>query len=62
MRDVRELLERQARWQKERKSLSWPEKIRLAEAIRESVLRLRTGGFKPRADEQKPSRSTRSGS
>jgi hypothetical protein len=39
--DVRELLERQARWQKSRKALSWSEKVRLAEAIRESILRLR---------------------
>lgn len=39
--DVRDLLERQARWQKSRKLLSWPEKVRLAEAIRESILLLR---------------------
>ena len=41
MSDVQELLERQARWQKGRKSLSWPEKLRMAEAIRESVLAFR---------------------
>ena len=40
MPDVRQLLERQAAWQKGRKSLSWPEKIRMVEAIRESVLEL----------------------
>ena len=40
MLDVRQLLERQAAWQKSRKSLTWPEKIRMAEAIRESVLEL----------------------
>lgn len=39
--EVRELLERQARWQKSRRSLSWAEKIRMVEAIRESILRLR---------------------
>ena len=44
MSDVYELLRRQAVWQKERKSLSWPEKIRMVEAIRQSVLQLCRGG------------------
>lgn len=44
MDDVMKLLERQAAWQKGRKSLSWPEKIRIAEAIRESILQLRSTG------------------
>ena len=39
--DVRDLLERQARWQKNRKLLSWSEKVLLAEAIRASILVLR---------------------
>ena len=30
-------LEKQARWQQSRRALSWPEKIRLAEKIRESI-------------------------
>jgi len=47
MIDVRRLLERQAAWQKTRVSLSWPEKIRMAEAIRESVLQLQRSN--PRA-------------
>lgn len=49
MDDVKELLERQALWQKSRKSLPWPEKIRIAEAIRESISQIRdTGpGVKP---------------
>jgi hypothetical protein len=34
-------MKRQAAWQKQRSQLSWPEKIRMAEAIRESVGRLR---------------------
>jgi hypothetical protein len=41
---IQKLLERQAEWQKSRKSLSWPEKIHMAEAIRESVLQLRRSG------------------
>lgn len=44
MRDVEKMLERQARWQKRRAALSWPEKIRMAEAIRESIRLLRKGG------------------
>ncbi len=41
MTDMRELFERQAAWQASRRDLSWPEKVRMAEAIRESVIRLR---------------------
>lgn len=41
MNEIQELLERQARWQKTRQALSWPEKIRMAESVRESVLLLR---------------------
>ena len=41
MSDVKELLERQARWQRTRQALSWPEKVRLAEQVRESVRQLR---------------------
>ena len=37
MTEIEALLERQARWQKARKDLPWPEKIRMAEAIRSSV-------------------------
>ena len=44
MIDSAELLARQARWQHSRGALSWPEKIRLVEAIRESVLRWRAEG------------------
>ena len=51
MHDAKKLLERQAAWQKGRKSLPWPEKIRIAEAIRESISQIRdTGpGVKPEA-------------
>jgi hypothetical protein len=41
MTDLEHMLERQAQWQKSRQSLTWPEKIRMAERIRESVRRLR---------------------
>lgn len=44
MTETERLLERQARWQRERKSLSWSEKIRMAERVRETIERLRPGG------------------
>ncbi len=42
MSEIKRLLERQARWQKSRKTLSWPEKIRMAERVRASAARLRS--------------------
>ena len=41
MSEIQALLERQALWQKTRRALPWPEKIRMAEGIRESALQLR---------------------
>jgi hypothetical protein len=41
MNDIEEMLRRQALWQKSRQSLSWPEKIRQAERLRESLRRWR---------------------
>jgi hypothetical protein len=41
MTDLEHMLERQAQWQKSRQTLTWPEKIRMAERIRESVGQLR---------------------
>ena len=37
MTDMRDLFERQAAWQAGRRHLSWPEKVRIAEAMRESL-------------------------
>jgi len=52
MSDAKLLLERQARWQKARKAMTWPEKVRMAEGVRESVQQLRTpavgGAGRPR--------------
>ena len=42
MNEVRTLLERQARWQKSRKALSWPEKIHVAEQVRSLAGRWRS--------------------
>jgi hypothetical protein len=41
MSEIQALLERQARWQKTRRALSWPEKVRMAERVLESVRQLR---------------------
>jgi hypothetical protein len=41
MTESSERLKRQAQWQKSRKELSWPDKIRPAEAIRDSLEPLR---------------------
>jgi hypothetical protein len=57
MSDIQRLLERQAAWQKNRKSLSWPEKIRMAEAIRESVLQIRRTS-PPKVNEPPPTPAT----
>ena len=42
MTDLERMLERQAQWQKSRRSLTWAEKIRMAERVRESVAQIRT--------------------
>lgn len=41
MTDLRHLLERQAEWQKTRRSLSWPEKIRMVEAMQDAIRQFR---------------------
>lgn len=40
MTDTRKLLDRQAEWQRKRASLSWAEKVRMAEALREWIVQL----------------------
>ncbi len=44
MSDLKQLLERQANWQRTRQALTWPEKVRMAEQVRESILQLRRSG------------------
>ena len=39
--ELQALFEAQAAWQRARARLSWPEKIRMAEAMRESAAQLR---------------------
>ncbi len=43
-------LERQSTWQKNRSSLSWAQKIRAAEAIRESIAQFRRSGRAAKAE------------
>lgn len=47
MTDTHRLLERQAEWQKGRAALTWAEKIRMAEAVREDVAKLRRARMLP---------------
>jgi hypothetical protein len=49
MADVRDLLRRQASWQRSRKDLPWPVKIRMAEQARDAALRLRASRSGERA-------------
>ena len=61
MTDVRRLLERQAAWQKARGSLSWAEKVHMAEAMREAISELRGGlDETPRAQTAPPPAHPRS--
>lgn len=41
MTEIPERLNKQAQWQKSRRTLSWPEKVRLAATIRDSLEPLR---------------------
>ena len=54
MTEVIRLLERRAEWQKSRKTLSWPEKIRMAERVRASAARLRSRTGKSTVGSHKP--------
>lgn len=53
MREILELLERQARWQKSRKDLPWAEKIRMVERVREDAARWRLSWRKRAAPSEK---------
>ncbi len=50
MSDHAQILRRQAQWQKHRRSLTWPEKIRLAEQVLETV---RQWGAKRRTEAER---------
>lgn len=41
MTDIAELLKRQAEWQKSLKDLTWEEKVRMAERVRDCVAQLK---------------------
>ena len=43
MNELQQRFDRQAREQHERRKLPWPEKIRLAEQLRDALIRLRKG-------------------
>jgi len=58
--DVMKLLERQVAWQKGRKNFPWPEKFRVAESIRESILQIRSTGPGLKREAAGPGRARRS--
>ena len=41
MREAKDLLLRQEEWQRKLRDLPWPEKLRMAARVRESVIKLR---------------------
>lgn len=41
MNDAQKAFELQAQWQRRRADLTWPEKIRQAESMREAIMQLR---------------------
>ena len=47
MTDTGKLLQPQAEWQRARTGLTWPEKIRMAEAVRESIVKFRYARSSP---------------
>ncbi|MGH7267245.1 MAG: hypothetical protein ACREMB_20690 [Candidatus Rokuibacteriota bacterium] len=53
MNEIKALLKRQARWQKSRRALSWPEKIRMAERVRDSAERWCSKAGKPPVGDDK---------
>ena len=60
MTDAKKLLEKQARWQRSRKKLSWEEKIRIAEAVREDVAKWRAASAKHTSIKARGKRASRS--
>jgi hypothetical protein len=46
MNSIQPLLDRQAAWQKRRAALSWAEKIRMVEAIQETLRQLKNSNPK----------------
>jgi len=41
MTDIRDLLQRQAEWQKTRRGLPWSEKVRMVEALQDAIRQFR---------------------
>jgi hypothetical protein len=53
MNEIRRMLDRQAAWQRARRNLPWPEKIRIAERMRRVMVELRRGEtILPKNDER----------
>lgn len=50
MSDLSTLLKRQAEWQRTLRDISWPEKLRMAARVRDSVIKLRRAELFESAD------------
>lgn len=54
MDDITDLLQRQERWQRSRARLSWSEKLRLAEMLRDAALAMRPARDEFRGEDDRP--------
>ncbi len=54
MNDIPRMLDRQAAWQRSRRLLPWPVKIRMAEMAREAIKQLRDDGARNKARKDDP--------
>ena len=55
--DLNDLFRRQAEWQKARAGLSWSEKLKLAEVLRDAALAMRASGRQTEKPDARKSRS-----
>jgi hypothetical protein len=50
MSDLQRRFDRMAEWQASRKNLTWAEKVRMVEAVRESMVRFARAESRPQGD------------
>lgn len=56
---IRKLLEKQAEWQESRKDLSWEEKVRMIQSVREDFARWVAAAATPKASDRNRTRLDR---
>lgn len=57
MTDLNDLFRRQAEWQKARAGLSWSEKLKLAEVLRDAAIAMRASGRQTEESDTRKSQS-----